>query len=114
MEENRAWDVGASATAIGQEVRKNSKYFDKPIPRIPLSRNAPDTGWRWSYTATLVPTRWIFISPSFFCTDLTHLQVDAEIEVAGENENEKGSKDLETQVSKWPSADIIITLKVLV
>ena len=68
----------------------------------------------WSYTATLVPTRWIFISPSFFCTDLTHSQVDAEIEVAGENENEKDSKDLETQVSKWPSADIIITLKVLV
>ena len=31
MEDNRAWDVGASATAIGQEVRKNSKNFDKPI-----------------------------------------------------------------------------------
>ena len=56
--------------------------------------------WRWSYTATLVPTRWIFISPSFFCTDLTHSQVDAEIEVAGENENEKGSKEIGTQVSK--------------
>ena len=40
--------------------------------------------------------------------------MDAEIEVAGENENEKGSKEIETQVSKWPSADIIITLKVLV
>ena len=31
MEDNRAWDVGASATAIGQEVRKNSKNVDKPI-----------------------------------------------------------------------------------
>ena len=38
----------------------------------------------------------------------------AEIEVAGENENEKDSKEIETQVSKWPSADIVITLKVLV
>ena len=86
--------------------------FDKTSPRIPLSWYTLDTEWMWSYTATLVPTRWIFISPSFFCTDLTHLQVDAEIEVAGENENEKDSKEIETQVSKWPSADIY--LKVLV
>ena len=70
--------------------------------------------WRWSCTATLIPTRWIFISRSFLSKDLNHSQMDAEIEVVGENENEKGSKEIETQVSKWPSADIIITLKVLV
>ena len=67
-------------------------------PRIPLSRNAPDTGWRWSYTATLVPTRWIFISGSFLRMDLKHSQMDAEIEVAGENE--KDSTEDETEVSK--------------
>ena len=86
--------------------------FDKTHPRISLSRYALEWMWRWSYTATLVPTRWIFISPSFFCTDLTHSQMDAEIEVDGENENEKDSKEIETKVSKWPSADIY--LKVLI
>ena len=100
MEDNQAWDVGASATAIGQEVRKNSKNVDKPIQRIPLSRNAPDTGWRWSYTATLVPTRWIFISRSFLSKDLKHSQVDAEIEVVDGNEKEQDSKEAETEVQR--------------
>ena len=31
MEDNQAWDVGASATAIGQEVRIDFKNIDKPI-----------------------------------------------------------------------------------
>ena len=61
-----------------------------PSLRIPLSRHAPDTGWSWmwSYTATLPPTRWIFHLSFILCTDLIHLQVDAEIEVVGESENE--------------------------
>ena len=33
--------------------------------------------------------------------DVTHLQVDAEIEVAGEYEKEPDSKEAETEVSKF-------------
>ena len=40
------------------------------------------------------------ISHSFFCTDLTHLQVDAEVEVARENEREQESEEAETEVPK--------------
>lgn len=36
-------------------------------------------------------------------TDLKHLQVDAEIKVAGENEKEQDSKEAETQVQKYKS-----------
>ena len=76
------------------------KNCKKNHPRIPLSRYAPDTWWmwRWSYTATLVPTRWIFISPSFFSEDLTHLQEDTEIEVAGGREKEQDSTEAEIEV----------------
>ena len=38
------------------------------------------------------------------CRHLTHLQVDAKIEVAGENETEQDSKEAETEVPKFPSA----------
>ena len=37
--------------------------------------------------------------------NLTHSQVDAEIEVAPENEKMQDSKKAETEVSKWPSAE---------
>ena len=47
-------------------------------------------------TATFVP-KWILIS-LIFGTDLTQSQVDAEIEVAGENEMEQDSKEAETKV----------------
>ena len=78
--------------------------FDKTHPRIPLSRYALEWMWRWSYTATLVPTRWIFISRSFLSKDLKHSQVDAEIEVAGENEKEQDSKEAETEVPQYKGA----------
>ena len=69
---------------------------------------------RWSYTATLIPTRWIFISPSFFSTDLTHLQVDAEIEVAGEREKEQDSTEAEIEVyRKIPTAWFSFLRKIL-
>ena len=87
----------------------------KSYLRVPLSWFAPDTGWmwRWSYKATLVPTRWIFISHSFLSADLTHLQVDAEIEVAGENEKEQDSKEAETEVSKSQIHDVSFFLGAL-
>ena len=69
--------------------------FEKNHLRIPLFRFALEWMWRWTYTATLVPTRRIFISRSFLCMDLKHSQVDADIEVARENETED-----ETEVSK--------------
>ena len=58
----------------------------------------------WSYAASLVPTRWIFISRSFLSKDLKHSQVDAEIEVVGENEKEQDSKEAETEVPKYIGA----------
>ena len=70
--------------------------FDKTHLRIPLFRFALE--WRWSYTATPVPTRWIFISRSFLSKDLKHSQVDAEFGVVGETE-----KEAETEVSKCHS-----------
>ena len=73
--------------------------FDKTHLRIPLSRYALEWMWRWSYTATLVPTRWIFISRSFLSKD--HSQVDAEIEAVGENEKEQDSKEAETEVLQY-------------
>ena len=95
MVDNQARDVGASGSAHEQEVRINAKLVTTH-PRIPLSWFALE--WRWSYTATLVPTRWIFISCSFLGKDLKHSQVDAEIEVVGETE-----KEAETEVSKCHS-----------
>ena len=98
MENSKTRD--ASATPYSQEVRNNAKIFLQIHPRIPLSRFAADTGWLWSYTATLVPTRWIFISHSFIRMYLKLSQVDAEIEVGGENEKELDSKEAETEVPK--------------
>ena len=43
------------------------------------------------------------------CRHLTHLQVDAKIEVAGENETEQDSKEAETEVPKFPSASLLPT-----
>ena len=65
MENRETRDVGASANAHGQEVRMNSKMLWRIHPRIPLSWYVLDTGWRWTYTATLDPTRWVFIPHSF-------------------------------------------------
>ena len=76
----------------------------KTHPRIPLSRYALEWRWRWSYTATLVPTRWIFISRSFLSKDLKHSQVDAEIEVVEGNEKEQDSKEAETEVPQYKGA----------
>ena len=47
------------------------------------------------------------------CTDLTQLQVDAKIEVAGENEKEQDSKEAETEVSKSQIHDVSFFLGAL-
>ena len=110
MEDNRAWDVGASATAIGQEVIIYLNFLTNPSKDSPLLVRS---GHRvevelHSYTRS----NQVDFHLSFIL--LYGSYTFAEIEVAGENENEKDSKEIETQVSKWPSADIVITLKVLV
>ena len=102
MENSQTRDVGASATALGQEVRINAKVLLHLNPRIPLSWYVPYTGWswRWSYIATLVPTRWILHLSFILCSDLTHSQMEAEIDVAREIEREQESEEAETEVKK--------------
>ena len=78
--------------------------FDETHLRIPLFRYALEWMWRWSYTATLVPTRWIFISRSFLSKDLKHSQVDAEIEMAEGSKKEQDSKEAETEVPQYKGA----------
>ena len=55
----------------------------------------------WSCTASLVPTRWIFVSRSFLSKDLKHSQVDAEIEMA---EGSKKEQEAETEVPQYKRA----------
>ena len=86
--------------------------FDKTHLRIPLFRYALEWMWRWSCIATLVPTRWIFISRSFLSKDLKHSQVDAEIEVAGENEKEQDSAEAEIELPrKSPKSRVYFSSK---
>ena len=69
---------------------------------------------RWSYKATLVPTRLTFsLIHSSLGMDLTHSQVDAEIEVARENEKKQDSKEAETKVSKPRLHDVSFFLRAL-
>ena len=45
---------------------------------------------------------------SLICTDLTHLQVDAEVEVAWENEREEESEEAETEVTKCQTHVLVL------
>ena len=95
MENNQTRHVVVSATVHSKEVRTNSNLFDKTIQGFPfLGKLRTQGGGGGGVTQLHSFQAGGF---SFLCMDLTHIQVEAEIEIAGENK--KDSKEAETQVS---------------
>ena len=91
MEDNQTRDVGAAATAHEQEVRINIQCSDKTIqgfPSLVTLRTQSGCGGGATELHSFQPGGFSSLLHSLF---LTNSQVDAEIEVAGENEKECNS-----------------------